>query len=219
MEEINNILKSILIIGALFTLFNCSSKRNIKLDVENITLINREFDSINSPETGVISLDRQNSSGLAVLEDIAFKTGVIEVDLLGENLQGKSFVGIAFNIQNDSTYEAVYFRPFNFLSDEKIRREHGIQYIYHPEYTWRKLRNEYEGVYEAEFIDPASPDGWFTMIIKVGSSKVEVIDKRNNSTLMTVERLTGTKTGKIGFWTGYGSRGSFRNLKIINNKD
>jgi hypothetical protein len=219
MVEINSKLRLILIVGILFVLFSCSTKQNVKLDVENITLINREFDSINNPETGVISLDRQNSSGLAVLEDIDFKAGIIEVDLLGENLQGKSFVGIAFNIQNDSTYEAVYFRPFNFLSDEKIRREHGMQYIYHPEYTWRKLRTEYEGVYEAEFIDPPSPDDWFTMIIKVSSSKVEVLYKKTNSTLMTVERLTETKTDKIGFWTGYGSKGSFRNLKVKNTEE
>ena len=214
MVEINSKLGLILKVGILIILCSCSTKQHVKLDVKNITLINRDFDSINNPGAGVISLDRQNSSGLAIIEDIDFKTGIIEVDILGENLQGKSFVGIAFNIQNDSTYEAVYFRPFNFLSDKKIRREHGMQYIYHPEYTWRKLRTEYEGVYEAEFIDPPLPDDWFTVIIKVGFSKVEVFHKKTNSTLMTVERLTETKTDKIGFWTGFGSKGSFRNLKV-----
>ncbi|MCP5063391.1 MAG: hypothetical protein GY936_13140 [Ignavibacteriae bacterium] len=219
MKEINNKLSLILKVGILFTLVSCSTKQIVKLDVKNITLINREFDSISNPGTGAISLDRKKSSGLAVLEDIDFKAGIIEVDILGENLQGKSFVGIAFNIQNDSTYEAVYFRPFNFLSDEKIRREHGMQYIYHSEYTWRKLRTDYEGVYEAEFIDPPSPDDWFTVIIKVSFSKVEVFHKKTNSTLMTVERLTETKTDKMGFWTGYGSKGSFRNLKVKNTEE
>lgn len=214
MKEKIKKINLMLIVGILFVLFSCSTNDNIILNEEKITLINREFDSINSPESNIISLDRQNSSGLAVLEEIEFSTGSIEVSLLGENLQGKSFIGIAFNIQNDSTYETVYFRAFNFESDEKIRREHCMQYVFEPEFPWHKLRKKHEGKFEAEFINPPDPDDWFTIIIKIRPRKIEVLDKRTNLTLMVVDRLTETKSNKIGFWTGYGSKGSFKNLKI-----
>ena len=79
---------------------------------------------------------------VSVIQDVEFDKGTIEVELLGENNPGKSFIGIAFNIQNDSTYEVIYFRPFNFVAKEQIRKDHMVQYIFHPEFTWRKLRDE-----------------------------------------------------------------------------
>lgn len=202
----------LLLVGGIFLSINCSMRKNITLNKQNLKLVNRKI--VSSNNQNVIRLNAQKGAGLAAIEDVYFKTGTIEVDLLGEDAKGKSFVGMAFNIQNDSTYEAIYFRPFNFLSKQKIRRAHGIQYIYHPNFSWKRLRTENEGVYEAEFINPPSPNDWFKVKIKMTSDEVMVIDARNGTSLLTVKRLTEAKSTKIGFWTGHNSKGGFRNLKI-----
>ena len=161
-----------------------------------------------------ISLNDQPGDGMAIIENATFDTGNIELEIKGEDVQGKSFVGMAFNIQNDSTYEAVYFRPFNFRSDEQIRREHAVQYIFHPKHTWRFLRTNHEGQYEAEFPRQPEPDDWFKVKIRVDEKNVFVYDLETNAELLSVERLTTLKSNKIAFWTGFNSKGEFRNLKI-----
>jgi hypothetical protein len=123
-------------------------------------------------------------------------------------------VGIAFNIQNDSTYEAIYFRPFNFHSPEEIRRQHSMQYIHHPDYGLRKLRAEQEGVFEAEYFNAPNPDDWFSIRLDIGNEFVEVFDAGSGKSLMRVKRLTAPLSPRIGFWTGHNSIGSFKNLRI-----
>jgi len=165
-----------------------------------------------SPDT--VEMNAKNNDGLGILEDIEFDKGIIEVELLGENNPGKSFIGIAFNIQNDSNYEAIYFRPFNFVAEEQIRKDHMVQYIFHPEFTWRKLRDERTGEFEDEISDPPNPDDWFKAIIKITDNKVEVYINEISGPILSVDRLTSTKSNKIGVWTGFGSSGRFRNLVL-----
>jgi len=165
-----------------------------------------------SPDT--VEMNAKNNDGLGILEDIEFDKGIIEVELLGENNPGKSFIGIAFNIQNDSNYEAIYFRPFNFVAEEQIRKDHMVQYIFHPEFTWRKLRDERTGEFEDEISDPPNPDDWFKAIIKITDNKVEVYINEISWPILSVDRLTSTKSNKIGVWTGFGSSGRFRNLVL-----
>ena len=135
---------------------SCVSKKGL-LHTDHITPVNREV-TLSSVDKDEILMNRQLGDGLGILENVEVTKGTVEVELLGENNPGKSFVGFAFNIQNDSTYEAVYFRPFNFHSLEEIRRKHSMQYIFHPEYTWRKLRTEQEGKFEAEYPSSRDPD-------------------------------------------------------------
>lgn len=136
------------------------------------------------------------------------------LDIKGENNPGRSFVGIAFNIENDSTFEVVYFRPFNFESSEQIRREHSMQYVYEPDYPWSRLRNENEGEFEAEYFNPPSPDDWFSISLTIENDKVIVKDADSGKLLMQIKRLSSASSDKIGFWVGNGSKGSFRNLRI-----
>ena len=159
-------------------------------------------------------MNAENSSGIGIIEGVAFETGLIEIELLGENNPGKSFIGIAFNIQNDETYEAIYFRPFNFVAEEQVRKEHMLQYIYHPEFTWRKLREERTGEFENEISTPPNPDTWFKASIRINSETIEVFVNEASEPDLTVKRLTQEKSKKIGVWTGYGSSGRFRNLVI-----
>ncbi|MBL4568851.1 MAG: hypothetical protein JKY69_04090 [Flavobacteriaceae bacterium] len=159
-------------------------------------------------------MNAKNSDGLGILEDIAFEKGIIEVELLGENNPGKSFIGIAFNIQNDKTYEVIYFRPFNFVAKEQIRKDHMVQYIFHPKFTWKKLRKERTEEFEDEIATPPDPDNWFKVIIDISNEQVKVYVNDLSEPVLIVERLTSIKSKKIGIWTGFGSSGRFRNLVL-----
>lgn len=54
----------------------------------------------------------------------------------------KSFVGIAFHRRDDSTYDAVYLRPFNFRATDPTRHMHAVQFISVPDYDWPRLRQD-----------------------------------------------------------------------------
>lgn len=184
-----------------------------KFQNKQISAVNRII-TVFGDDKNAIEMDAKDSDGMGILDDIEFDQGVIEVELLGENNPGKSFIGIAFNIENDSTFEAIYFRPFNFVAKEQIRKDHMVQYIFHPEFSWRKLRNERTGEFEAEISTPPNPDDWFKAIIKVSETKVEVYVNDLSTLVLSVDRLNSTKTNKLGVWTGFGSSGRFRNLVL-----
>ena len=194
----------------IITFFGCATKI-VSLTKGNLSLVNREILTVGD---NALSLNAQEEAGLAIIEEQEFDSGSIEIELKGEDRRGRSFVGIAFNVQNDSTYEAVYFRPFNFKAEEQIRREHSVQYIFHPKNTWRYLRTNFEGQYEAEFPRQPDPNDWFAVKIEVSNDRVSVYDKATNSQLLSVQRLTTQKANKIGLWTGNNSKGEFRNLKL-----
>lgn len=184
-----------------------------KFQNSKIKAINRIL-SPYEDDPSAVEMNTADNDGLGILGDIAFENGIIEIELLGENNPGKSFIGIAFNIQNDSTYEAIYFRPFNFVAEKQIRKNHMVQYIFHPEFTWRKLREERTGDYEDEISNPPNPDEWFKAIIRINDTTVDVYTNGISKPVLTVDRLTSTKSNKIGIWTGFGSSGRFRNLII-----
>ncbi|MCB0687343.1 MAG: hypothetical protein KDC53_12490 [Saprospiraceae bacterium] len=205
----------ILIILLIYTLIaGCSSNRNIRIGPGNIQSLNRELINVNS-DPYTITVNIQEHSGLMMIKNLDFDFGILEFDLKGENKPGSSFLGLAFNIQNDSTYELVYFRPFNFNAPEEEARNHGVQYVSEPQYPWHRLRAEYPGKFETNFIHPPAPDDWFTIRLHIHPEYILIQDKRSRQTLLKVDRLSETRSKKIGFWTGTKSRGSFRNLNLI----
>ncbi len=152
--------------------------------------------------------------GWALSRKSNLKPAPLRWKLLGENNPGKSFIGIAFNIQDDETYEAVYFRPFNFVASEQIRKEHMVQYIRHPLYTWYKLREERTGEFENEISVPPDPDDWFNAKIVVSEKSVQVYVNDLPEAVLKVDRLVLPGSSNIGLWTGNGSSGRYRNLVI-----
>lgn len=111
--------------------------------------------------------------GLALPRGVAFTTGTIEVDLRGKNVRGRSFLGVAFNVVDANTFEAVYFRPFNFRADEPFRGR-AVQYIAWPGSTWEHLRQALPGRYEQPLQPPPDPDDWFHARVEVGPAQVRV---------------------------------------------
>ena len=203
-------LLNVLMLGLIISSIACSNKK--LLQEENLTLINREI--IPTENANTIKLNSAENTGLAIINNVKFEKGSIELEIKGEDKPGQSFVGLAFNIENDTTYEAIYFRPFNFNSKEKIRRDHSVQYISMPDKSWRFLRTNFEGVYESDFSNPPNADDWFSVKIKIDDTSVKVYENKTNTELLSVNRLSKQASNKIALWTGYRSKGVFRNVKI-----
>ena len=159
-----------------------------------------------------VHLTAQAGDGLLYLKDFTFETGTIELDIKGEDVRGRSFVGLAFHIQDDETFDAIYFRPFNFKDPN--RNTHAVQYISHPEYGWRALRENHPGVYENSANPVPDPANWFHVTIKVDYPTVEVYVNDSDKASLKVKQLSNYKKGMIGFWVGNNSKGAFKNLSI-----
>jgi len=177
-------------------------------------VVGREATVFEEAGRSAVRLSQTLGSGFARLEGVEFSDGVIEVAIRGKNVPQQSFVGVAFHGLDDETYDAVYFRPFNWRSDDPERRSHGVQYISHPEYTWLKLRTEHPGQYEQPVEPPPDPDDWFhaRIVVREGTVAVYVNDVAAPS--LQVRKLSDRSTGWLGFWVGSGSGGDFANLRI-----
>ena len=152
--------------------------------------------------------------GLALVEGVEFAEGTLEIDLKGKGKIQTSFLGLAFHVVDGKTFEAVYFRPFNFLRDDKSFRVHGVQYVAWPENTWEKLRKGKPGVYESAVKPIPDPSGWFHARIEVTKRAVSVWVDGAREPCMVVDRLAGREKGKVGLFVD-SREGSFRDLRIL----
>lgn len=152
---------------------------------------------------------------VVVLNNIEFTNGVIEFDALGQSDPPQSnFLGIAFRVVDEETYDAVYFRPFNFRADDVERKAHAVQYISHPKYRWFDLRKDKPGQYERPIVPAPDGDTWFHAKIVIERPKVSVYVNAAKKTSLVVEELSDRKDGSVGLWLGPGQGGYFANLKI-----
>lgn len=159
-------------------------------------------------------LDAKANDGMAWLVGSDFSEGTIDVDIRGANKPQQSFVGIAFRGADDTTYDAVYFRPFNFKNEDVTRRVRSVQYISQPKFPWEKLRADTPGKYENAVSPVPDPDGWFHARIVVEDRKVSVFVNHAPTPSLVVTELSERSGGKLGLWVGNGSDGAFANLKI-----
>jgi hypothetical protein len=162
-----------------------------------------------------IRFEEKRDVGLARFAGFEVTNGVIEFDARGKNVLQKSFVGIAFHGIDEQSYDAIYFRPFNFRSDDPLRRSHAVQYISMPDYSWQKLRNEHPGVYEQPIQSPPDPEAWFHVRIVVDSPNVNVFVNGAKAPSLMVKKLNTHTKGWIGLWVGDESGGDFANLKVV----
>ncbi len=139
---------------------------------------------------------------------------MIECDLKGRNQPGASFVGIAFHGADTSTFEAVYFRPFNFRQDDPASRAHSVQYISMPDHDWSNLRQSHPGVYESAITPAPDPDDWLHARIVVEAMQVSVFVNGAAEPSLVVQRIPDRASGWIGLWVGNGSDGAFSHLTM-----
>ena len=213
-----------LLAANLFTPFNVLCQDTVEPSLTDLAeganwaVFNRKVSAVKDGERSGVMLDAKPGDGVAWLADFQFTNGVIDLDLKGKDVQGRSFIGVAFHGVDEKTYDAVYFRPFNFRSTDPARRSHAMQYISHPVYTWNKLRTEHPDVYENELAPPPDPTDWFHARLVIDKPKVSVFVNNAKEPSLVVEQLSDRKGGWVGLWVGNGSDGSFANL-IITRRD
>jgi hypothetical protein len=176
---------------------------------------NRALSTLAEGGRQVFRLDARDGDGVAWWPDVAFSTGTIELDVRGRNVPQGSFVGVAFHGADPATYEAVYFRPFNFRSDDPARRSRAVQYISHPDHPWQRLREHVPGAYEQGVVPAPDPEGWFHVTVRVAADTVSVFVGRAASPALQVKRLTHRDRGWVGLWVGNTSPGDFANVRIV----
>lgn len=178
------------------------------------TIVNRRATALVEDGRAFVRLDEQPGTGLAWLKGSLFAEGTIELDVRGKNVPQKSFVGLAFHGLDDETFEAVYFRPFNFGDPDPAKAAHGVQYVSHPEFTWQKLRADRPGEFEKAVRPLPDPDGWFHIRVEVRAGKVRVYVNSDPEPCLAVDELGGRKGGRAGLFVGNASGGDFAGLTI-----
>src|SRR2546425_10902855 len=176
---------------ALVVLFAASSvaAQQRSIEPKDVEVFNRSASNLSDGTRKGLRLSESPGDGVAYLRGIEFSNGTIECDIKGKDVQGQSFVGIAFHGVDSTTYDAIYFRPFNFKTPDPTRHGHAVQYISHPTYPWQKLRAERPEV------------------------SVFVGDAKEPS--LVVNQLSARTKGRVGLWVGNGSGGDFADLKIM----
>jgi hypothetical protein len=156
---------------------------------------------------------------LAVIEGLAFSNGTIEAEIAGSPGPGaaagaRGFVGIAFRLQDDKTYDAFYLRPTNGRADDQERRNHAAQYISHPDWPWFRLRKETPSRYES-YVDLV-PGEWTKIKIEVRGDRARLYVHGNEQpTLIVNDVKTGASAkGAVALWLGPGTIAHFRNLTV-----
>jgi hypothetical protein len=167
----------------------------------------------------LIELDNRRAGGMAVVNSLFFRNGVIEVDVAGRRgpyatADDRGFIGIAFRVSSDrSSYECIYLRPENGRAEDQIRRNHSIQYSSHPDFPWPRMRKEFPEQYES-YVD-LQPGVWTTMRIDVQDATARLYVQGNEQPNLIVSDLKlGASQGGIAFWIGSGTEGFFSNLRI-----
>lgn len=184
-----------------------------QLTAKKLRVVNRDIAP--SPGTaGAVHLSEKMENGVAWVEATDFAEGTIEVDVRGRDLQGQSFLGVAFHRKDDSTYEVVYLRPFNFRAEDPVRFQHAVQYATVPEFDWPRLRKEFPEEFENPVDKSVSPTDWVPLRVVVKGATIQIFVGAVKSPALEVRKLGQLDRGQVGLWVGNGSDGHFANLRI-----
>ena len=116
------------VVVALFTPFRIAGqKKPIEPDLasladgKGLNASKRTISRLTDGARNGVRLSEAEGEGPAYLPGIEFANGTIELDMKGKDVQGASFVGVAFHGVDGTTYDAIYFRPFNFKTEDQGR--------------------------------------------------------------------------------------------------
>jgi hypothetical protein len=193
----------------------------LKPSVENLTLIGVKAEAIDYRGKRAIRISETPGNGatMAVIKDLDFTDGTIELEIAGSPATGapqtaRGFVGIAFRIAADNVhFECVYLRPTNGRADDQLRRNHSTQYVSEPDYPWERLRKENPGVYES-YVD-LEPGVWTEYKLVVSGHRVALYVHGAEEPCLIVNDLKGAQShGNIALWIGSNAEGYFSDVRV-----
>ena len=175
-------------------------------------MVNREVTRLK--DRNGVRLSPRTGNGVAWVEGTEFRAGTLEVDIRGREDLQQNYVGIAFHRKNDTTYEAVFLRPFNFRSADPLRRQHAVQYISLPKFDFQDLRDEFPEEFENPVDASIVPTDWVKLRVVVEGSKVQIHVGSASEVTLGVRKLGQLDGGQVGLWVGNVSGGDFANLVV-----
>jgi hypothetical protein len=187
-----------------------------RLAAGKLRAVNREVSKLQ--DRGGVHLSEKPGNGVVWIEGTDFSEGAIELEIRGRDVPQQSFVGVAFHQKDDNTYEAVYLRPFNFRSDDPVRRQHAVQYIALPDYDWPRLRKEFPEEFENPVDQSVVPTDWVPVRVVVTGKTIQIFVGAVKSPTLEVRKLGQHDRGMIGLWVGNNSDGDFANLRVTSTK-
>ncbi len=144
-----------------------------------------------------------------------FEEGKVELIARGKDILQGSFYGIAFHAENDSTFEVVYCRPFNFQTTDSLRKTHAVQYGFFPHLDWQVSRKSHPGLYESGILNPPKANDWVTLTIIVDSKEIKAFINHASQPTLVAKKLNTSLIGKIGI---FGFNSDAESLKIFLSK-
>jgi len=140
---------------------------------------------------------------VALIKDIEFEDGILEVDIASER-----FAGLAFRAQDGDHYDKIYFRPFN---SGTAKHQNTVQYavVGNQSLGWRPLRENFPGKFESGADVPIME--WFRAKLVIKGDTVNVyVNDEPEPVLVVNQTLSGYEKGGIGIW---GWNAYFSNFK------
>jgi hypothetical protein len=161
-----------------------------------------------------------SEGGAAILKGLEFRDGEIDLEVASTlsknaNPTARGFIGIVFRVQPDGEHaESFYLRPTNGRADDQLRRNHSVQYVSPPEWTWQKLRTETPGQYES-YADMEAGEWIHMRVVVHGKGAQLYVGGASQPCLIVKDLKLGESQGGVGLWIGPGTEGYFRNVRII----
>ncbi len=166
-----------------------------------------------------ITMEGDDHEGLAILPGTDFQDGVIEADIALKTtappgVRYPGFVGIAFRVRPDAShYELFYLRPGNSAAEDQAMRNHAIQYVSAPDFSWYRLRREWPWVYESHA--DIALETWTKVRIEVAGRTAKLYLNGSSKPSLVVDGLKGEDLhGAIGLWGFTDEEAYFSNVRI-----
>ena len=188
-----------------------------RLTGKNVSIAQITYKGRNAVQV-IAAADAPNASSYAVVKDAVFRDGTIEVEVAGQPAAGapggaRGFIGIAFRLQADGSYEYIYLRPTNGRADDQVRRNHSTQYSSHPSFDFARSRQEAPEKYES-YVD-LEPGVWTKYKIEVEGRKARLyVHGVEQPSLIVDDLKMEPRAGGVALWVGPNTEGYFANLKI-----
>jgi hypothetical protein len=188
-----------------------------RLEARNVSIAQTNYKGRSAIQV-IAAPDAPNAASYAVVKDVSFRDGTIEVDVAGQPAAGagsgaRGFIGIAFRLQSDGAYEYIYLRPTNGRADDQVRRNHSTQYSSHPDFDFARSRQEAPEKYES-YVD-LEPGVWTKYKIEVEGREARLyVHGAEQPCLIVNDLKQEPRGGGVALWVGPGTEGYFSNLKI-----
>jgi hypothetical protein len=171
--------------------------------------------SVAAGRPGVDYVDRPTF----VVLPIEFRTGRICVDVrcaMSSDAPdyGRAFAGVAYRIDGEGEFEAIYVRALNGAKADPpaARIGRAVQYFAFPDWTYDRLREEHPAEYEAGA--DIGPDEWIALMIDVDEDAVRV--RINGIDALRVKHPLGAgNNGRVGLFVDIGTVAHFSNLIVM----